>query len=207
MISKGAPGISNSKSLIVDPTYRQQLEAFEKFGFISKAQADAFARKWSKGSNEYGNYPFDCVYRMLGRVGRTNPVSPFTKKWFYFDTEAIYNPGDYIWILENASRITNGELILGNIGDLIDIDHGVARVLFTCRGERYVWDLEAYHDWADCNLFEMLQSLAEKYNTKGRFTGYYDGQAVVIGYCTPEELDHIKKITELDIFWFKTRKI
>jgi len=67
--------------------------------------------------------------------------------------------------------------------------------------------LEVDNDWVDESLFERFQSPAEKYKKKGRFTYYFGGQIVVLGYCTQKELNRIREATGLDIVWFKTKQL
>ena len=146
------------------------------------------------------------MYQLIGGNYR-HSNAPSTDKFYELDTEAIYNTGDYAWIVENISRITNGELAIENIRDFVDFEKGVAWVSFTCRDDNYKWDLEVDNDWVDEGLFEMFQSLAEKYNTRGRFTYFLGGQNVILGFCTLEELNRIREATGLDIVWAKTRAI
>ena len=147
------------------------------------------------------------MYQMLGSTTEREPETPITNNCWDFDVEAIEDHGAYIYIMENISRITNGELIFENLKDYVDINEGEAWVSFTCRGDNYKWNLEVDNDWADGNLFDKVQELTGKYKTKGKFT-YFNpgGQSFVLGYATPEELEKIRQATGLDIVWLNAKE-
>ncbi|HEX6335216.1 MAG TPA: hypothetical protein VFZ78_13375, partial [Flavisolibacter sp.] len=134
------------------------------------------------------------------------PWTPLTNKVWNLDAEAIEDHGDYVDIMSNLSRLTNGELAFENLSDYVSIDERRAWVRFTCRGETYKWDLKIDDDWVDGTLFDRVQELAEKYKTTGRFTFYHTGgQDFVVGYATPEELAALRRATGLDVVWLKAK--
>jgi hypothetical protein len=189
------------------PTFEQQFETLKQLGFILNSGTDTSdINRWPGGHKEFEEPPFHLMYQTLGQTIEREPFTPLTNKIWDFDLEAIEDHGAYIDIMKNISRITNGDLIFENIKDYVDIDEGKAWVSFTCKGEDYKWDLKVDNDWADGDLFDRVQSLTDKYKTKGKFTFFNTGgQDFVLGYCTSDELEKIRQATGLEIVWLKAK--
>jgi len=189
------------------PSFQEQFEIFTELGFTLNQGVDTSdINRWEGGYKEFEELPFSLMYQTLGLTIEEEPWTPITNKCWDFDLEAIEDHGDYIDIMKNISRITNGELIFENLEDYVDIEEGKAWISFTCQGDKYKWNLKVDNDWADGSLFDKVQELAEKYRTKGRFT-YFNtgGQNFVLGYHTKEELEIIKAKTRLNIVWLKAK--
>jgi hypothetical protein len=189
------------------PTFEQQLETFKQLGFVLNPGIDtADINRWPGGQYEFEEPPFHLMYQTLGQTIEREPFTPLTNKVWDFDLEAIEDHGAYIDIMKNISRITNSELIFENIKDYVNLDETKAWVSFTCRGDSYRWDLRVNNDWADGDLFDSVQALTYKYKTNGKFTFFNTGgQNFVLGYCTSEELEKIRKLTGLEIVWLKAK--
>ena len=189
------------------PTFEEQFKIFEELGFsLNKNIKKSDINRWEGGYKEFENQPYNLMYQTLGQTIEKEPWTPITNKCWDFDLEAIEDHGSYINIMKNISRITNGELIFENLKDYVDIDEKKAWLSFSFRGESYHWELKVDDDWADGNLFDNVQMLAEKYKTKGRFT-YFNtgGQDFILGYHTKEELELIKQKTGLEIVLLKAK--
>ena len=189
------------------PTFDEQLETFKLLGFELNSGVDTSdINRWQTGHKEFEDLPYHLMYQTLGQTIEREPWTPITNKCWDFDLEAIVDHGDYIRVLQNISRITNGELIFDTIEDYVDIENGIAWVSFNCNGEKYKWDLAVNDDWADGDLFDKVQALTTIYKTKGKFTFFNTGgQDFVLGYSTQEELEKLKQITGLEILWLKAK--
>ncbi|MFN8334473.1 MAG: hypothetical protein U0U09_05045 [Cyclobacteriaceae bacterium] len=196
---------SNEQKFNAKPTFEEQLETFKHLGFILNPGIDtADISRWAGGHKEFEDHPYQLMYQALGSINELEPWIPLTNRCWDFDLEAIEDHGAYVYIMENISRITNGDLVFKDVQDYVDIEEGKAWVSFTCNGDNYKWDLKVDDDWTDGELFDKVQALAQKYKTTGKFTFFNTGgQDFVLGYYTPEELEKIRKATGLDVVWLK----
>ncbi len=197
----------NNKPISGNVTIQEQYETFKQLGFVLNDGID-FSEVLKLCPTNYTakEPPYHHLYIILGQSTEAEPWTPFTNQCWNFDIEAIEDHGSYIDILNNISRITNGELVFENVEDYVDIDEETAWVSFTCRGDKYKWDLVVDNDWTDGRLFDKIQELTVKYNTKGKFT-YFNtyGQDFVLGFHTPEALDKIRQATGLEIVRLKAQ--
>ena len=189
------------------PTFEEQLEIFKELGFtLNKGTDTSDINRWQDGHKEFEDQPYHLMYQTLGQTIEREPWTPITNKCWDFDLEAIEDHGVYIDIMQNISRVTNGDLIFENIKDYVDVEEKKAWVSFSCKGDTYKWNLKVDDDWADGDLFDRVQELADKYKTKGRFT-YFNtgGQDFILGYHTKKELDLLREKTGLEIVWLKAK--
>ena len=185
---------------------KEQLETLEILGLILNEGIDrSEIIEMAEALHAENAAPYTILYAVLGCTSEESGM-PFTNHCWDFDTEAIEDHGAYVDIVENISRITKGEFKFENIEDYVDLEEEIAWVSFSCRGDKYKWDLEVDNDWVDGRLFDKMQELAVKYNTNGKFT-YYNtgGQDFVLGFHTPEELERIKETTGLELVWLKAQ--
>ena len=185
-------------------SFEVQLKTFNQLGFTFNPGVETDdLNRFPDGYQAFEEQPYALMYAVLGQTIEREPWTPITNKCWNLDTEVIEDHGAYVEIVENISRVTNGELVLENIEDYVDIEEKVAWVSFSCKGDAYKWDLKVDDDWADGALFEKMQDLASKYKTNRKFT-YFDtgGQDFVLGFSTPDELEKIRKATGLEIVWF-----
>ena len=203
----GCNGQTSSENKKGKPTFIEQLEVFRELGFSFNEGVDTSdINRWEGGHKEFEDQPFHLLYQTLGQTIEREPWTPITNKCWDFDLEAIEDHGAYVGIMKNISRITNGELVFENIQDYVNIEEGKAWVSFTCKGDNYKWNLKVDNDWADGDLFDKVQALAEKNKTKGKFTFFNTGgQNFVLGYHSSEELEKIRQATGLEIVWLKAK--
>jgi hypothetical protein len=203
----GCNNKTNEQQINSKPTFEEQLETFKQLGFNLNTGTDiSDINRWQEGHKAFEDEPYILMYQTLGSTIEREPWTPLTNKCWDFDLEAIERHGAYVDIMENISRVTNGELVFENIQDYVDLEEAKAWVSFTCKGDNYKWDLKVDNDWADGDLFDKVQALTEKYKTKGKFTFFNThGQDFVLGYYTCEELETIKQTTGLEIVWLKAK--
>jgi hypothetical protein len=121
---------------------------------------------------------------------------------WHFDTECIYDHGDYAEIATRMRDLAHGELPLEEIRDHVDVDQGIAWVAFRLAGQEYRWDAVVNDDWADPDIFSNFAALLAAHSATHRFT-YLDleGQDCLIGCSTLEALIQLRDLTELDFVW------
>jgi hypothetical protein len=188
-------------------TFQEQLSVFEKLGYkFNNGVTVKDLLRWEKGESAFEKEPWTLLYITLGQTIEKEPWTPITNKCWNFDLEAIEDHGAYIDIMENISRITNGDLIFKDLKDYVDIEEEKAWVSFSINEDKYKWDLKVDNDWADGDLFDRVQTLTKKYKTQGKFT-YFDtgGQDFVLGYHSENELKKIKEATGLKIEWLNAK--
>lgn len=186
-------------------SFQEQFETFQNLGFTLNYGVDTSdINRWQNGHKDFEDRPYSLMYQTLGQTLEREPWTSITDKCWNVDLETIEKNGDYIDIMRHISRITNGELIFDNLQDYIDIEGGKAWISFNCYGDSYKWSLKVDGEWVDIELFDKVQLLAEKYQTKGRLTIFdIDGQDFVLGFYTKKELESIKQRTGLEIGWLE----
>lgn len=181
-------------------TFEEQLTAFKELGYTFNNEIDKHDLLYLNNEEDYEAEPYSLLYYTWAEIADTKD-KPISNNCWHFDYESIENEGDYIAIIKNLERISDGQLTFTNVQDSIDFDNETAWVSFDINGTHYKYDLTFDNDWADHVLFENIQALAEKYNTKGKFTVYSLGQSVVFDFMTETELQNFKKVTRLDPEW------
>lgn len=193
---------SNATLPAQNVTFETQLSTFQQLGFeFNKgASKEDLIEMW--GKDQFAEEPYYLMYISLGSTIEREPWTPITNQCWRFDTEAIEGSGSYIDIMENLRRISNGEINITNIEDVVDWENEKASVSFEWNGNKYSWDLAFDDDWVDPLLFSQVVELTEKYNTKGRLT-YFDtgGQDLVLGWADASQLKELNAKTGLEIDW------
>jgi hypothetical protein len=81
---------------------------------------------------------------------------------WYFDTETIYQTGDYAHIAERLVEMTQGSLVLHDIKDHVDLMNSEAWLSFTFAGRPMKIDLTVNDDWVDVAVFAKFIELLEE---------------------------------------------
>lgn len=163
---------------------------------------EALFEEWSK--EEFEKEPYELLLIALGGETETGhwEWEFLSDDIWHFDTECIEDHGDYIRIAQRMKDLSHGDLKLENIEDYVDVEEEIAWLEFDLNGEKYHWDLEVDNDWVDTEIFQMFIELLEKQKTDKKYT-YFDlrGQDCLIGCCTPQQLEKLRNVTELDFIW------
>lgn len=151
------------------------------------------------------NQPFvDLLCAMGDRTDAGGARSPrfFSNNIWHLDTECIYGDGDYVYILQRMSELAGGALALTDIEDAVDVEERTAWVSFVLRTERYRWQLKIDDDWVDWQVLANLARLLDSQRSHRRFTCIdIQGQDVLIGCSTVDEMETLKARTGLKVDW------
>ncbi|WP_330443574.1 hypothetical protein [Flavobacterium sp. C4GT6] len=180
--------------------FEEQLTAFKELGYTFNKNMDKDDLLSLYNKEDYEAEPYSLLYLGWAEIADTKD-KPISNNCWHFDYESIENEGDYVAIIKNIERISDGQLNFTNVQDNIDFDNETAWVSFDINGTHYKYDLTFDNDWADHTLFENIQELAEKHNTTGKFTVYPLGQSVIFDFMTEAELEQFKKTTKLAPEW------
>lgn len=184
----------------------KQLSEFENLGIkLNKGVSKNELLKLHT-TDEYESTPWELLYIAFGHEAE-GKLKYISNNCWHFDAESIEGDGSYADIIRNLGRISNGEMNFTNIKDNVDVDNEKAWVSFEINGDKYKYELKVDADWADGQLFDKIQGLAKKYNTRGKFTMYQMGQDGIIGYIATENLSALKATTKLDIQWLEGKHI
>lgn len=186
-------------------TVQEQLEVFAKHGIHlnEDVQIEDLAAEHPDGLKTFEDDPYDLLYFELGNDTHKKPWRPITNQLWTFDSEAIEGNGSYVTILKNIARITNGILNFENVHDLVDFDNEVVWVSFMINGEQHKLDLMLDDDWVDPLIFKWIVEYNNRIGASKALSCWTDGgQSCVFLYVSQEELNALKKETNLDIEWF-----
>lgn len=149
--------------------------------------------------------PFVHLLCVMGdQAVAENPQSMrfFSNDIWHLDTECIYGNGDYVYIMQRMSELAGGLLPLTEINDYIDVEERMAWVSFRFRAEQYKWQLKIDDDWIDWQIFTNLVHLLDPQTSYKRFTCIdIQGQDILIGCSTVDEMETLKVRTGLKVDW------
>ena len=156
------------------------------------------------GSDDFLVYPYSHMYTVLARRVDRKPWIPLTNCCWEFQFGNMDEQGDYVKIIQNLERITQGKLAFKNVKDNFDEDKDTCWVSFNYNGIDYKFDLKIEGRYADFELFTKIVELTQKSNITSRYTIFEtNDESVVFGFETPDNLKQIKKKTGLKINWLK----
>jgi hypothetical protein len=152
-------------------------------------------------AKEIGITPGDPVnmLRLLSFLGSElprPPCLPISDDIWHFDTECIYQHGDYVKIAQRLMRLSKGKLDLANLQDAVFLDEQAASIHFDFHGQRFDWELKVNGDWVDPSVFSSFADLFASIPSRARFTyGNVGGQSCFIGFSTPEQTKRLTSLT------------
>lgn len=154
----------------------------------------------------YESKPYRLILISLGSgiYNEDDKFSYASDDIWHFDTECIYDHGDYVKIVQRLFALSKQELRISDLQDFVDTDEGVAWVEFLFDGQRIHLDLRVNDDWVDPSIFTSIIKICGNKRTQGNFT-YLDlgGQDCLIGYCSEQNFKKLRKITKLDFQWLR----
>lgn len=136
---------------------------------------------------------YDWVLIGLGS-SEEEPFRKLAVNVWYFDTEAIFESGDYKLIAERLVEMTQGSLELQNIKDHFDPEKPELFLSFTFKGRPMKINLRLNDDWVDTMLFTRFVELLKE-SDPSKIYLYYDldgGQDCVLSCVKKTEFDCLK---------------
>lgn len=181
------------QSNVVPSTLEAQLDALAALGLRLSEDASiddflfAFPRK------QYEGKLFDLVLNMLGSEIQRQPWGrPICPMVWDFDTECIYETGDYAHVVKRLCQVAQRPDCLKEVMDFVDIDAGQAWLKFEADGMQARLELEVNNDWADVEALVEVMAFIE--DEEHRFYAKDNGQAMVLFYLdatTAAELNRL----------------
>jgi hypothetical protein len=105
------------------------------------------------------------------------------------------------------SELAGGSLPLTDIKDYVDVEERKAWVSFRLRTKLYNWKLKIDDDWVDWQVFANLVHLLNSQTSHKGFTCIdIQGQDILIGCSTVDEMETLKARTGLTIDWLLGNK-
>jgi hypothetical protein len=176
-------------------TLEAKLVSLEKCGLTLKAPftLDDLLTSWDR--EEYERDGYELVLIGLGMTEEEEPWRDHSGNIWNFDTETIYDNGDYKRIAERMVELSQGGLTLQNIQDHVDVEKGQAWLSFTFKGKPFKIDLAVKDDWVDTTIFPRFVELL-KQSDPSKIYIYYDlgGQDCLIGCVTKENFACLKNL-------------
>jgi hypothetical protein len=146
------------------------------------------------------------LYELAGEADPDDsqfPDTVFSNNIWHFDTECIYDHGDYAVIARRMAALTQGALAISGIQDHVDVENGIAWLSFKLGDELIRWDLVVDDDWVDSQVFDRFAALLAHTGSPRRYTCFdLQGQDLLIGCATREEKEKLERETNLEVEWF-----
>ena len=191
------------------PTLQQQIETLAKCGIRLRpgitAELLLKSREGSWADQDFRKNPYLETVLDFGDEPEWLNWQRVSDDLWHFDTECIEDHGDYVRITERIRDLTRGELPLLNIADFVDAENQESCWLeFDLDGERIHWDLKIEDDWVDPDIFGRFLALMAKRKCTRKLTVLdLQGQDMLIGCATPQELNMLRNLTGLRFQWLK----
>jgi hypothetical protein len=136
---------------------------------------------------------YDMLLVGLGS-SEEEPYRKLAVNVWYFDTETIYESGDYKQIAERLVEMTQGSLALHDIRDHFDAEKPEASLSFTFKGRPMKINLTLNDDWVDTMIFARFVELLKE-SDPSKIYLYYDlggGQDCVLSCVKKREFECLK---------------
>ncbi len=120
---------------------------------------------WSR--EQYENRPYDLLISMMGTMHpegaeEVEEGTPIGQSVLWFDTECLYDHGDYVRILKRVREISCGHLLLEEIRDYYDYETGVVWIEFELDRNKHRIEPRFNGDWFDMNVLARLSELLQR---------------------------------------------
>ena len=133
---------------------------------------------------------WDSLLISLG-ASEEEPERKLAINVWYFDTETIYDNGDYKQIAERLAEMTQGSLLLQDVKDHVNCEERHAWVSFTFKGRPTKINLKVNGDWVDPAIFTKFVELLNE-SDPSKIYLYYDldgGQDCVLSCVKKTEFE------------------
>lgn len=139
---------------------------------------------------------YEGLLCILGSGSEDDWEIPRSHNIWYFDTECIYNNGDYVAIAQRLKLLAGNALPIEEITDYVgDEEAWIAFILYK---QRYKWNLTVRGDWADLTIFSHFANLLPLEQQGVQFIYQAQAQACLIGCATSEQRQFLNSLPGLD---------
>ena len=171
----------------------QQLATLAELGLSLEDGATAEDLLESFSRDEYETNPYDLILFMLGcEVEREPWGRPFCSRARNFDTECIYETGDYAKIVNRLAKLAGDPDWLTDVRDEVDIENKKALLEYSAKGRVRRLHPDVNGDWCDGNAVMVVMSDLER--DGNRFFVKENGQAMVVFYLSQVVAEEINKL-------------
>jgi hypothetical protein len=187
------------------PSLAEGLAALEQCGISKRSNVSLDDIRSSIAGTSTDGIDYDDLLCTLGsEMERGESFAPMSNDIWHFDTECIYEDGDYVKIAERLQRMSKGAPQLSALQDHVDMDSTKAWIEFDFQGERIHWDLKVHDDWVDESVFTRFVRLFASTPTEARFIyGDLGGQDCLIGFSTDEQRKALSELSGIKFEWLK----
>ncbi len=168
----------------------QQLQILEEFGFTLEPGVTIDHILYSFNREDYEEEPFDLILFTLGIEIEKEPWGRrYSKRIWNFDTECIWQTGDYAKIAQNLSDVAGKPHALQGITDFVDLNGKTGWLSYKVGDVQRCWQVKIDDDWADPMVTNYVMSDLE--TSEGRFYGRDNGQASILCYLTKKDAERL----------------
>lgn len=149
---------------------------------------------YSFDRSAYEEKPFDLLLFILGAEVEREPWGrPFCSRVWNFDTECIYQTGDYVKIVKRLCMVAGKPDLITDATDSVNLESGEAWLKYTVDGVSREWTVEVNDDWADTLTLSYVMDDIERDGY--RFYAKENGQAQVLYYLDTKTAEDINALS------------
>lgn len=186
------------------PTLSEGLAALERCGISKRSDVSLDDILFSTGGTAEDRIGYDELVWTLGDDIERDDFRPISDDIWHFDTECIYEDGDYVEIAARLQRMSRGALQISGVEAHLDVDQSQAWLEFDFQEKRIHWDLKVNNDWVDESVFTRFVALFASVPSEARFTyGDLGGQDFMIGFSTEEQRKALSELTGIKFEWLR----
>ncbi|OJJ20615.1 hypothetical protein BKI52_16615 [marine bacterium AO1-C] len=172
----------------------QQLEKLADIGLHLNPDVSIDDLMYSFEREAFENTPFDLLLFTLGMEVEREPWGRRVSNHAWdFDTECIYQTGDYVTIVKNLCRLSGNENYLKDVSDYVNLNAQKAWLKYTREGQPYHMNVEVNDDWVDTmamsNIIEDIERDGKRFYFKD------NGQAMIIFYLDEKTAQELNKLS------------
>lgn len=185
-------------------TVAEGLAALEQHGISKRPDVPLDDILFSTGGSAEDSTDYVSLLCTLGGECERGDGHLMSDDIWHFDTECIYEEGDYVSIVERLQRMSKGALALSAFVDHVDTEASEAWLEFDFQGTRIHWDLKVNDDWVDESVFTRFVRLFASAPSEARFIyGDLGGQDCLIGFATEAQRRALSTLTGIKFEWLR----
>lgn len=172
----------------------QQLEKLAELGLSLNEGVTVDDLLYSFPREEYEEEPFRLILFMLGSFVEREPWDrAICARAWNFDTECIYQTGDYVKIVNKLCSIANQPNLITDVEDFVNIESREAWLKYKINGKQRNWTIEVNDDWADTLTISYIMDDIESDNY--HFYSRDNGQAIILFYLDEITASQINQLS------------